>query len=164
MMSISRAPSAILPKVSVAAPIVATRPIRLHTSIASHQRQRTYFSVHHPDPPPFPATQDRILSAAISRVPEYGFTQKALALGAQDAGYLDATVLLFPHGVFDLIKYHLVTRRLALKDNVQFPESGQLGLGAKVKTLAMARLRANADIVHHWQGVRIHLAFIERKS
>jgi ubiquinone biosynthesis protein COQ9 len=123
-------------------------------SIAATQCKRTYFSIHHPDPSPFPDVHNRILAAAISRVPEYGFTPKALLSGAKDAGYLDVTIQLFPSGVFDLIKYHLITRRLALKDNVQFPDSGRLGLGAKVKTLAMARLRSNADIIHHWQGVR----------
>jgi ubiquinone biosynthesis protein COQ9 len=119
----------------------------------THQSIRTYFSIHHPDPPPFQETQQRILSAALNRVPEHGFTQKALILGAKDAGYLDVTVQLFRRGVFDLINYHLVTQRLALKDHVQFPEGEKLGLGAKVRTLAMARLRANADVIHQWQGV-----------
>jgi len=115
---------------------------------------RTYFSIHHPDPRPFPPAQDRILSAALDRVPQYGFTQEALALGAKDAGYLDVTVQLFPRGVFDLINYHLVTQRLALKDKVQFSSAANLGLTSKVKSLAMARLRANKEIIHQWQGVR----------
>ena len=146
-------PSAVFLRALRTSPRAAGQQLRLVNSIASPQPIRTYFSIHHPDPPPFPEAQDRILSAAICRVPEYGFTQQALALGAQDAGYLDVTVQLFPHGVFDLIQYHLVTRRLALKHTVQFPEAGNVGLGAKVRTLAMARLKANADIIHHWQGV-----------
>lgn len=115
---------------------------------------RTYFSIYHPDPRPFPPAQDRILSAALDRVPQYGFTEDALVLGAKDAGYLDVTVQLFPRGVFDLINYHLVTQRLALKNNVQFSSAASLGLTSKVKSLAMARLRANKNIVHQWQGVR----------
>ncbi|KIY03170.1 uncharacterized protein Z520_01637 [Fonsecaea multimorphosa CBS 102226] len=122
---------------------------------------RTYFSIHHPDPPPFPETQDRILSAAISRVPQHGFTVRALALGAKDAGYLDVTVQLFPRGVFDLINYHLVTQRRALKDTVQFPESSTPGLGAKIRTLTMARLRANADMIHQWQGALGYMSLLE---
>ena len=117
--------------------------------------KRSYYSLHHPDPSPFSETQDRILSAAIAHVPKYGFTDEALSLGAKDAGYLDVTVQLFPRHAFDLIHYHLVKQRLALKNNVQFPEGTQLGLGAKVRALAMARLRANADIIHQWQGVRV---------
>ncbi len=121
--------------------------------IPHSQRKRSYFSVHHPDPPPFPEIQARILSAGVGQVPKYGFTSEALVMGAKEAGYLDVSVQLFPRGAFDLIQYYLVTQRLALKDKVQFPEGAQLGLTKKVRTLALARLRANADIIHHWQGV-----------
>jgi ubiquinone biosynthesis protein COQ9 len=114
---------------------------------------RTYYSIHHPDPHPFPQTHEKILSAALDRVPQYGFTEEALTMGAKDAGYLDVSVQLFPRGVFDLIDYHLVTQRLALKNNVQFPDNARLGLGSKVRILAMARLRANKKIIHQWQGV-----------
>lgn len=122
--------------------------------------ERSYYSLHHPDPLPFSETQEQILSAAVARVPTHGFTDDALSLGAKDAGYLDVTVQLFPRGAFDLINYHLVKQRLALKNNVQFPEGAPLGLGAKVRTLAMARLRANADIIHQWQGVRVKLSWV----
>lgn len=89
----------------------------------------------------------------MKHVPKLGFCEEALIQGAKDAGYLEASVQLFPRGVFDLINYHLVTQRLALKDKVKFPEGLQLGLGAKVKTLTMARLRGNAEIIKQWQGV-----------
>lgn len=79
----------------------------------------------------------------------------ALKLGARDAGYLDVSTNLLPRGVFELINYHLVTQRLALQSNVQFPEEGEhgkkMGAGAKVRTLTLARLRANAPIIHRWQ-------------
>lgn len=132
------------------------RPFRLVHPLPKQRLSpsiRTYFSVYHPDPRPFPPTQERILSAALDRVPQYGFTEDALTLGAKDAGYLDVTVQLFPRGVFDLISYHLITSRLALKDTVQFPGAANLGLTSKVRSLAMARLRANKDIIHQWQGV-----------
>jgi ubiquinone biosynthesis protein COQ9 len=121
---------------------------------------RSYFSKHHPDPHPYPQAQESILSAALKRVPEHGFTEQSLTLGAKDAGYLDVSVQLFPRGVFDLIMYHLATQRLALKNNVQFPEDGRLGVGRKVKTLAMSRLRANKDIIHQWQGALGYMSLL----
>jgi ubiquinone biosynthesis protein COQ9 len=87
-------------------------------------------------------------------VPTHGFSSKALAEGAQESGYLDVSLQLFPRGVFDLISYHLVTQRLALKDRVQFPDDSKLGVGHKVRTLTLERLRANTGIIHQWQGVR----------
>ena len=136
------------------------RSVSRSTKVPAPALARTYFSIHHPESRPFPDTQDRILSAAIDRVPQYGFTEDALLLGAKDAGYLDVTVQLFPRGVFDLINYYLVTQRLALKDNVQFAEGTKLGLTHKIKALSMGRLRANRDIIHQWQGVRhAHLSY-----
>jgi hypothetical protein len=112
-----------------------------------------YHSEHHPDPPPFPSAQTDILSAALNRVPEYGFSSQALSLGAKDAGYLEVSVQLFPRGVYDLIDFHLVTQRLALKDRVQFPTDAKLGVGKKVRVLTLERLKANKDVIHQWQGV-----------
>ena len=136
---------------------------RRSPSLATRQRlpsSRPYFSQYHPESPPFPPAQDTILSAALRRVPEHGFTQQALTLGAKDVGYLDVSVQLFPRGVFDLILYHLITQRLALKSNVQFPEDVQLGIGRKVKTLVMTRLRANKDIIHQWQGALGYMSLL----
>ena len=116
-----------------------------------------YHSYEYSQPAPFSASESAILSSAITHVPQYGFTSTALKLGARDAGYLDVSTNLFPHGVFDLVNYHLVTQRLALKDTVQFPADGELGpgktlgVGAKVRTLALTRLRANGLIIHRWQ-------------
>ncbi|KIW69017.1 rpsU-divergently transcribed protein [Phialophora macrospora] len=160
-MSVAHAPSLVLTKALRASAIATSKPCRFDCAGATYQSKRTYFSIHHPDPPPFAETQDRILSAAIKRVPEYGFTQRALTLGAKDAGYLDVTVQLFPRRVFDLINYHLVTQRLSLKNNVQFPEGGRLGMGRKVRTLTMARLRANADVIQHWKGALGHMSLLE---
>ena len=123
---------------------------------------RPYHSYEHDPPPPFASTQEAILSASMRRVPEHGFTETALALGVKDAGYLDVSVNLFPHRAFDLINYHLVSQRLALKRRVQFgepdkgPQSGsQLGIGARVRMLTTERLLANRPIIHRWQEVCI---------
>ncbi|KAJ4346561.1 Ubiquinone biosynthesis protein coq9, mitochondrial [Didymosphaeria variabile] len=123
---------------------------------ATTWRQRCcYHSYEYNSPPPFPPAESAILSAALSHVPSYGFTADALRLGARDAGYMDVSTNLLPRGVFDLINYHLVSQRLALKNSVQFPSAGEqgkkLGTGSKVRTLTLARLRANEPIIHRWQ-------------
>lgn len=120
-------------------------------------RQRcAYHSYDYAQPPPFPPAETKILSSAYAHVPDHGFTIDALKLGARDAGYLDASTNLFPRGVFDLINYHLVTQRLALKDSVQFPDAKdgkKIGVGSKVRSLTLARLRANEPVLHRWQEV-----------
>jgi ubiquinone biosynthesis protein COQ9 len=124
---------------------------------ASIFRQRcAYHSYDYAQPPPFPPVEAAILSSAYAHVPNHGFTIDALKLGARDAGYLDVSTNLLPRGVFDLINYHLVTQRLALKDSVQFPDSQdgkKMGVGSKVRSLTLARLRANEPILHRWQEV-----------
>jgi hypothetical protein len=119
------------------------------------RQRRTYYSEHHPEPRPFPDAQEKILSAAMCHVPIHGFSLKALAEGAKESGFLEVSIQLLPRAVFDLINYHLVTQRLALKDRVQFPEDSKFGVGPKVRTLTLERLRANKSIIHQWQGVRI---------
>jgi len=128
------------------------RPVSLRRSCLYHSKE------YH-EPVPFSPAESAILSSAYGHVPAYGFSSTALMLGARQAGYLDVSTQLLPRGVFDLVNYHLVTQRLALKDAVQFPEGAdsgsgkQLGIGAKVRTLALARLRANEPIIHRWQEV-----------
>lgn len=119
----------------------------------------SYHSHEFATPPPFPPAESAILSAAITRVPHYGFTAEALRMGARDAGYLDVSTNLLPRGVYDLINYHLVSQRLALKETVQFPDesdaANKLGLGAKVRALTLARLRANKPFIHRWSEVSL---------
>ncbi|KAI7547476.1 hypothetical protein KC331_g4997 [Hortaea werneckii] len=120
-------------------------------------------------PLPYRPAESAILSAALTtHVPRHGFTPEALRLGAKDAGYLDISANLFPAGAFELVKFHLVTQRLGLKDRVQFPSpptsitatgggggpgNGGPGIGTKVRTLILARLRANLEtgVIPHWQ-------------
>jgi hypothetical protein len=149
----------------------AMAPVRLANSLlgsfrasscrptAAWRQRCLYHSYDYAQAPPFPQAESAILSSAYAHVPNHGFTIDTLKLGARDAGYLDASTNLFPRGVFDLINYHLVTQRLALKDNVQFPDNGEsgkkMGVGAKVRTLTLARLRANEPVIHRWQEVKI---------
>ena len=126
---------------------------------AFKHRKQCYHSSEHESPPgPYNETEDAILSASMQHVPHHGFTEKALALGAKDCGYLDVSINLFPKKAFDLVNYHLITQRGALKDQVNFPElerdAGKtLGVGTKVRILAWKRLMANSKIIHRWQEV-----------
>jgi ubiquinone biosynthesis protein COQ9 len=119
--------------------------------------RRSFHSYEYSQPPPFPPAESAILSAALTHVPDHGFSSTALTLGARDAGYLDVSTNLLPRGVFDLVNYHLVMQRLALKDSVQFPQQAgpgkTMGTGAKVRSLTLTRLRANEPIIHRWQEV-----------
>jgi ubiquinone biosynthesis protein COQ9 len=90
----------------------------------------------------------------------HGFTNASLSLGAREAGYLDITVNLFPRGAFELVNYHLVTKRLALKEQLDNQTArddgsalGRLGVGARVRLLVLKRLMANRPIIHRWQEV-----------
>jgi len=113
---------------------------------------RGYHSYEHNEPPPYRDAESAILSSALSHVPVHGFSKDALMLGAKDAGYLDISTNLFPKGPFELVRYHLITQRLALKDRVQFVDD-KIGVGRKVRSLILERLRANADagVIGKWQ-------------
>ena len=126
-----------------------------HPTAVARQQQSFFHSYDHSQPPPLGPAETAILASSLSHVPSYGFTTAALKLGARDAGYLDVSTNLLPRGVFDLINYHLVTQRLALRDAVQFPAEAErkVGVGSKVRTLALARLRANGPLIHRWQEV-----------
>ena len=113
---------------------------------------RSYHSYELDPASPFNDAENAILSAALAHVPSSGFTTTALSYGARDAGYLDVSKNLFTKGPFDLINYHLTIQRLALKNRVQFPDQ-KLGVGAKVRLLALQRLRANESVITRWSEV-----------
>ncbi|KUI72032.1 Ubiquinone biosynthesis protein coq9, mitochondrial [Cytospora mali] len=121
---------------------------------------RPYHSYDHPsNSSPFSPTERTILTAAYAHVPKHGFTQKALALGARDAGYLDISTNVLPDGVFSLIQWHLVSQReaLAVKATVLFGGEGEegggerFGLGKKVEMLTWERLTGNKAVVGRLQ-------------
>ncbi|KAK0263848.1 hypothetical protein B0A54_02644 [Friedmanniomyces endolithicus] len=117
------------------------------------QPRALYHSYEHDEPPPYRDAESAILSSALSHVPLHGFTQESLSLGAKQAGYLDISSNLFPNGAFDLVKYHLVTQRLALKSRIHFSNDTKMGVGRRVRSLVLERLRANVDagVVGRWQ-------------
>ncbi|ROT42704.1 ubiquinone biosynthesis protein COQ9 [Sodiomyces alkalinus F11] len=117
---------------------------------------------HSYDHPPavavsYGSTEQAILSAAYTHVPQHGFSQRALALGAEDAGYPTISASVLPDGAFSLIRYHLVTRReeLSGKTKTIFGEKNlgaqQLSTAARVEQLTWERLLGNKDVVHRWQ-------------
>jgi ubiquinone biosynthesis protein COQ9 len=125
----------------------ALRPLLLRPT----NSRALYHSYEHTEPPPYRETESKILSTALTYVPVHGFTQEALTLAARDTGYLDISTNLFPKGAYDIVLYHLVTQRLALKNRIHFPEN--YGVGRRVRSLILERLRANAEagVVGRWQ-------------
>ncbi|RDA83336.1 hypothetical protein CP532_5212 [Ophiocordyceps camponoti-leonardi (nom. inval.)] len=127
----------------------------LASTIALRSHGRCFHSYQHAPPAhPFGAVEDAILAASYRHVPEYGFSQRALRLGAHDAGYLDISPAALPEGVFSLIRYHLITKRLALAERSrqlftthQHPPS----VNAAVAELTWARLMENVAIIERWQ-------------
>ncbi|KAM5475343.1 Ubiquinone biosynthesis protein coq9, mitochondrial [Microsporum audouinii] len=106
----------------------------------------------------FSPEQTSILSLALSNhVPTLGFTTEAVVLAAQDAGYPEVSLQLFPRGgEIELIIYWLATRRALLKEKVEngeiFGGDGEkLNVEQKMKKLVMERLKMNSDIIQHWQ-------------
>ncbi|MCJ1246558.1 Ubiquinone biosynthesis protein coq9, mitochondrial [Trapelia coarctata] len=131
-------------------PLEATSPRARSRGHTISSQTRTYYSYEHDPTPPFTAAESSILSAALNHIPHHGFTASALTLGARDAGYLEVSTNLVPRGPYDLINYHLVTQRLALGTRIQFPDA-KMGVGAKVRALAIQRLRANRAVINRWQ-------------
>ncbi|KAF4554514.1 Ubiquinone biosynthesis protein coq9-like protein [Elsinoe fawcettii] len=104
---------------------------------------RHYHSPETPDPHPYSSPQATILSSALTHVPAHGFTLTSLRHGLADNSYPASSLNLFPRGAFDLVLYHLRTQRLSLSDAVQFPSPTSPGVGARVRTLLLARLQGN---------------------
>ncbi|KYK60718.1 ubiquinone biosynthesis protein COQ9 precursor [Drechmeria coniospora] len=115
-----------------------------------------------PTETPFGAVEDAILAAAYRHVPEHGFSQRALGLGARDAGFLDISPSVLSYSPFSLIHYHLVTQRRSLAsqsrqlfDDAKLQSQAQstlaVSLDGRLSALTWARLMANKDTIHWWQ-------------
>ncbi|KAI4260653.1 MAG: hypothetical protein L6R42_003975 [Xanthoria sp. 1 TBL-2021] len=144
--------------------IVTSRPRTLTKARCAAARRiprlnQNYHSYEHDSSPAYTAEEDVILAAAIHHVPTHGFTSTALSSGIRDAGYPDVAANLFPDGVFSLVKYHLVTERLALSKNTPTPASpASGGVLDMVRHLTLQRLHANKPIIHRWQEALAILA------
>src|SRR5271155_2488002 len=111
---------------------------------------RSYHSPNHPHSPSHTPLPHKILSAALSLVPTTGFTTQTLTQAAKQAGYLEITHNLFPHGPYSLIEYHLVRQRESLS-SIPLPEGA--GMGKTIRTLCVERLKGNTEIIGQWQEV-----------
>ncbi|KAF4589356.1 Ubiquinone biosynthesis protein coq9, mitochondrial [Ophiocordyceps camponoti-floridani] len=130
--------------------------LRLAQKLALGHRPRRFHSYQHatPDNGSFNPVEDAILAASYSHVPEHGFSQRALRLGARDAGYLDISPAAFLNGPFSLIRYHLVTQRKALssRSRTLFAHDQQPPpVATAVAELTWARLMGNEAVIHQWQ-------------
>jgi ubiquinone biosynthesis protein COQ9 len=120
---------------------------------------RCYHSYDHSTPPsPLTDAERTILVAAYKHVPEHGFSQRALTLGAKDANYLDISTSLLPDGAFSLVRYHLYTQREALADIARElfgteETVSQPKVSDRVEILTWERLMGNRHIIHRWQEV-----------
>ncbi|TLD32748.1 hypothetical protein PspLS_01271 [Pyricularia sp. CBS 133598] len=132
------------------------------TPSPSSPSRRAYHSADHPseDALPFGKTETAILTAAYAHVPEHGFTDSALALGARDAGLPEISTTILPGGAFALVRWHLVTRRRELEARARefFPASAnaakpltQAQVNARAEQLTWARLHANRPVIGRWQ-------------
>ncbi|CAO1602823.1 MAG: hypothetical protein LQ349_005961 [Xanthoria aureola] len=133
--------------------------IRCATAPRIPRLNQNYHSYEHDSSPSYNPEEDVILAAAIKHVPAHGFTSTALSSGIRDAGYPDVSANLFPEGVFSLVKYHLVTERLALSRNA--PGAASTASGSvldMVRHLTLQRLQANRPIIHRWQEALAILA------
>ena len=158
--------SSLRPSMSIS-PRPASRLFRpVCRSCLTRGARAPYHSYDRPTEPAYGAAESAILSAALSHVPRHGFTPAALQAGAKDAGYLSISTNLFPRGVFDLVVFHLASRRLQLKERVDGGErngglqrywsESRMGVGGKVRGLVLERLCMNIEsgTVPCWQEVR----------
>ncbi|KAL8677335.1 MAG: hypothetical protein Q9186_006225 [Xanthomendoza sp. 1 TL-2023] len=120
---------------------------------------RSYHSYEYDLSPSYTPAEDAILTEAIKHVPTYGFTTTALSSGVRDAGYPDVSANLLPDGVFSLVKYHLVTQRLALNKSAPVdPSTESSNVLDRVRNLTLQRLHASKPIIHRWQEALAILA------
>lgn len=146
-------------------PLLRTAHNTSKGTIRTCTRHRLYHSYEHPAAPSYSSTAESILSKSLPHIPTHGFSSTALQLGAKDAGYQTISTNLFPRGAFDLVMFYLVSRRLALKGVVNGEEAegglsrawedGKVGVGGRVRSLILERLRLNAEagVVQRWPEV-----------
>ncbi|PHH68138.1 hypothetical protein CDD82_808 [Ophiocordyceps australis] len=129
------------------------RPLASTRGVLSLPR-RFFYSSHNPaQGGSFGSVGQAILTAAHRHVPEHGFSQTALNLGARDAGLLDISPSVFPDGPFCLVLDHVMSQRRALSHryNEIFGHGKGGEVADRVAALTWARLVANKKIIRHWQ-------------
>jgi len=125
------------------------RPVSFPLLRPNIQCSRFYRSPNHPPSPTYSPLQHKILSTALTLVPSSGFTQQTLTEAAKQSGYHEITHNLFPRGPWSIIEYHLETQREKLSS---IPlEDGRIG--KNIRTLCVARLEGNKEIIQRWREV-----------
>ncbi|KAL8375758.1 hypothetical protein RB595_007061 [Gaeumannomyces hyphopodioides] len=114
--------------------------------------------------PPFSATEAAILAASYAHVPAHGFTARALALGARDAGYppVSAAAGALSDPGRALVRWHLAAARALLPERARALSSPaaatQADVNARAETLAWERLLLNAPVIGRWQEAQAIMA------
>ncbi|KAL8345741.1 hypothetical protein RB601_005677 [Gaeumannomyces tritici] len=120
--------------------------------------------------PPFSATEAAILAAAYAHVPAHGFTARALALGARDAGYppVSAAAGALSDPGRALVRWHLAAARALLAERARelsptaaaAPAAAvtQDEVNARAEALAWERLLLNAPVIGRWQEAQAIMA------
>ncbi|KAL8341303.1 hypothetical protein RB598_003308 [Gaeumannomyces tritici] len=115
--------------------------------------------------PPFSATEAAILAAAYAHVPAHGFTARALALGARDAGYppVSAAAGALSDPGRALVRWHLAAARALLAERARelSPTAAavtQDEVNARAEALAWERLLLNAPVIGRWQEAQAIMA------
>ena len=133
------------------------RNVRPHSTpalfaVGLRTTSRHYHSVNLQSSAVYSDAESAILSAALARVPQYGFTPSSLTAGARDAGYPDVAATLLTRGPFELVQYHLAKQRLALACSASSLNTA-LDAEERIRNILILRLRANDPIIGQWQQV-----------
>lgn len=106
----------------------------------------------------FTKTRDRILDAALRHVPFDGWTDKALLLGAKDAGYAPSMVLdVFPGGVPDALDYAARRADREMLEALEAMDLASLRVRDRIAAAIRARLELSAP---HREAIQRALAVL----
>ena len=128
--------------------------VRTHSTLRSGIKiQRClYHSKYLPQVPEYTALQTAILGNALKQVPDHGFSDKSLILGARESGYLEITHSIFPKGPFEIARFHLVTSREKLSQSVDELVDIER-TDKKLIQLLIKRLELNIPIIDKYHEV-----------
>ncbi|EEB06810.1 ubiquinone biosynthesis protein Coq9 [Schizosaccharomyces japonicus yFS275] len=101
---------------------------------------------------PYYGKKKELLQNALHHVPELGFTNEALARGAQDSGYTSLPAVLFPRGGLDLFDFFHYVQRKALHE-LKPHLSTIPSMKERIIELLWARLYANRDVNRHLPSI-----------
>ncbi|KAK9454124.1 COQ9-domain-containing protein [Dipodascopsis uninucleata] len=111
---------------------------------------KSYHSYEHLAAKEYTGSQEKILTAALKRVPEFGFVKDSIVYGCRDVGLLDTTHAGFHNGVMDLIRYHLYTQRQKLSSIASKINEDDPIYYSRVEKLCIERLKGNFPIISRW--------------